>query len=66
MELLTVTGLADETGISRQAMHKHLSHRHISADYEVNGMKLFKPESVDKIKDALLANRLQKNRKPQQ
>jgi len=24
MELLTVTGLAGETGISRQALHKHL------------------------------------------
>jgi hypothetical protein len=43
MELLTTTGLADKAGISRQAMHKHLEARHISADFEVHGMKLFLP-----------------------
>lgn len=64
MELLTVTGLADETGISRQALHKHLDAGHVSADYEVNGMKLFRLSSVDRLHEALVLNRLNKNKIP--
>jgi hypothetical protein len=59
-ELLTVRKVASEVGISRQAFEKH----DVEPDFVANGRKLFLQQSVERIKGALVLNRLRQNKKP--